>query len=130
MPRLVVTDADTSRQINVSLPKTESQSFKSEFTRDFGKDLNRMLREAFGIQKLIGARKPEEAGAAIEKFKKDFGSLAFGHVMAAQLALSQGKKEEARASLMRARAMDPDDNDISQMLKLLGVGEATAGGTQ
>ena len=117
LPRLLVTDASTARRLNIVLPKSDTQSFKTEFARDFGKDMNSMLRDAFVIQKLVGAKKTDEAKVAIEKFKKEFGTLAFGYVMSAQVALGQGKKKEAKANLMQARALDPDDSDIAQMLK-------------
>jgi predicted Zn-dependent protease len=121
LPRLVYADGGVAREISVALPKSEAGSFKSEFTRDFGQDMNQMLRSAFVIQKLVGSRNFSEAAKEIEAFKKEYPSLAYGHVISAHLALAQGKREEARASLSRARALDPKDPDINQSLKLLSA---------
>ncbi len=119
LPRLVHADGGVAREISVALPKSEAGSFKSEFLRDFGRDMNKMLRAAFVIQKLIGQRKIDEAAREIETFKKEYPSIAYGHVMSAHLALVQGKREEAKASMSRAQALDPEDGDISQSLKLI-----------
>jgi len=119
LPRLVFADANVTRELRVVLPKTDSEAAKAEFSRDFGQDLNKMLRRAFVIQKLVTQKKFPEALQEIAAFKQEFPQLAYGHVIGAHIALAQGNKEEAKASLLRAQALAPDDPDVAQSLKML-----------
>ena len=122
LPRLIFADMAVSRDINVVLPKSDSAGFKAEFSHDFGRDLNKMLRMAFVIQKMLGQKKLTEAEAEVENFKKEFPSLAYGYIMAAHLALMQNKTDDAKVSLQRARVLDPEDPDIVQSLKFISNG--------
>lgn len=119
IPRVVLADAVSTREIFVTLPKSESPTFKSEFSKDFSFDMNQMVRRAFAIQRMIANKKNAEAATAVTEFRTEYPSLAFGHFMAAYLALQEGKKVEARKSLMRAQALDPKDPAITQSLRTL-----------
>jgi hypothetical protein len=121
MPRLVMIDASSIREVKINLPKSDSESFKSEFSRDFATDINKMLRDAFAIQRLVAEKKNAEARTLLDKFKSEFPSAAFGYFLSAHLALIEGKKSEARTQLLRAQALDPKDSSITQGLELLGV---------
>lgn len=121
LPRIAFVDPSVTREVVVGLPKTDSSAFRSEFMKDFGRDMNRMLRSAFFIQKLVGQKKFDEASKEIESFKEQYPSLAYSHVISAQISLAQGRREEARTSLVRAGVLDPDDSGVQQSLKLMGV---------
>ena len=117
--RLVMVDSSGIRDIKVALPKIDGSFFKSDIAQDYSQDVNRLVRESFGLQKLLMDRKPAEIESKIEAFKKDFPQIAFAHVLAAQVSLAQGKTSEARANLERAKILDPQDPSIDQNLKLL-----------
>lgn len=120
IPRVVMVGLSEVREVSLNLPKSESKSFKAEFSKDFTGDLNRMFREGFDIQRLLAGRKIVEATEAVSKFKTAYPQIAFGYVIAAHIALMEGKKEEAKRNLLRARSLDPDDPSIMQSIKLLG----------
>jgi hypothetical protein len=117
--RLVLADASGLRRIQVALPKVETTLFKSEMAQDYSKDINKVLRDAFEVQRLLMERKGAELQTRVESFKKDYPQAAFGYLLSAQIAISQGKVTEARAALERAKALDPDDPSIDQNLKLM-----------
>jgi len=116
--RLVLADAAGLRDIQVSLPKIEGSFFTSEIARDYSKDLNGVMRDAFTLQKTMFDRKTSDFEARVEAFKKTYPQIAFGYLLSAQMALSQGKISEARSNLERAKILDPDDPTIDQNLKL------------
>jgi|GEM_PF-730251 len=120
LPRLVMIDASSTREITINLPKSDSESFKSEYSRDFATDINKMLRDAFAVQRLVAEKKNAEARTSLNKFRSEFPSAAFGYFMSAHLALLEGKRSEARSQLLRAQALDPKDSAITQGLQLLG----------
>ena len=117
--RLVMVDSNGIRDIKVALPKIEGSFFKSDIAQDYSQDVNRLVRESFGLQKLLIDRKPAEIETKIDAYKKEFPQIAFGHILSAQISLSQGKTSEARANLERAKILDPQDSSIDQNLKLL-----------
>ena len=121
--RLVMADASGLRDLQVSLPKIEGSLFKSDLAQDYSKDLNSVLRDAFVLQKLMLEGKNSDFASRVETFKKNYPQMAFGYLLSAQVALSQGKKTEARASLERAKVLDPADPSIEQNLKLLRGGQ-------
>jgi hypothetical protein len=121
--RLVMADASGLRDLQVSLPKIEGSLFKSDLAQDFSKDLNAVLRDAFVLQKLMLEGKNSDFASRVETFKKNYPQMAFGYLLSAQVALSQGKRTEARASLERAKVLDPADPSIEQNLKLLRGGQ-------
>ena len=117
--RLVMIDAMGIRNVQVTLPKIESSLFKSDFVQDYTKDLNRVLRDAFGLQKALLSRNAVDSATRVEAFKKDYPQLAFGYLISAQIAVSEGKNAEALSTLQRAKLLDPDDASIDQNLKLV-----------
>lgn len=121
--RLVMADASGLRDLQVSLPKIEGSLFNSDVAQDYSKDLNSVLRDAFVLQKLMLEGKDSDFAARVETYKKNYPQMAFGYLLSAQVALSQGKKNEALASLERAKVLDPDDASIEQNLKLLRGGK-------
>ena len=129
LPRLVIIDASSTREVKINLPKSDSESFKSEYSRDFATDINKMLRDAFAIQRLVSEKKSAEARTSLSKFRSEFPSAAFGYFMSAHLALLEGKRSEARAQLLRAQALDPKDSSIIQGLQLLGEPVQRGGST-
>jgi hypothetical protein len=120
LPRLVMVDASSTREVKINLPKSDSESFKAEYSRDFATDINKMLRDAFAIQRLVAEKKNAEARTSLSKFRSEFPSAAFGYFMSAHLALLEGQRREARTQLLRAQALDPKDSAIIQGLRLLG----------
>jgi hypothetical protein len=121
--RLVMADASGLRDLQVSLPKIEGSLFQSDLAQDYSKDLNAVLRDAFVLQKLMLEGKNSDFASRVETFKKNYPQMAFGYLLSAQIALLQGKKSEARASLERAKVLDPADASIEQNLKLLRGGQ-------
>ena len=121
--RLVMADASGLRDLQVSLPKIEGSLFKSDLAQDYSKDLNAVLRDAFVLQKLMLEGKNSDFASRVETFKKNYPQMAFGYLLSAQVALSQGKKSDARANLERAKVLDPADSSIEQNLKLLRGGQ-------
>jgi len=119
IPRVIVANGNSTREITVVLPKSDDLSFRSDFSNDFSKELNKSFREGFNIQKLLSEGKFLEAKIAVEKFKSEHPQLAFGYVISASLYLRDGKREAANRDLLRAQTLDPDDSSITQSLKLI-----------
>lgn len=118
IPRLVVADEPSTREIFVNLPKSESKTFKSEFSQDFRKDMNQMIREAFLIQQEI-SKGQKSVEAKVEAFKASYPDIAYGYVISAHLALKDGNKDLARRQLLKAQKLDPEDQSVQQSLRLL-----------
>lgn len=123
IPRVVFADAKALSEIQLQLVPTNAESFKGEFSKDFRLELNQMLRASYDIQRLLSERKTAEAKAAAVKFKADYPQLAYGYMITAHLALREGKRDEARANILQAQALDPGDPAVAQALQLLGGGK-------
>jgi hypothetical protein len=122
IPQHLFLDTKNVRDVNVTLTPTSEEVFKTEFANDFSKELNQLLRSAFHIQKLMGAKKISDATEAAEKFKKDYPQLAYGYMIAAHFALLKGERAKARNNILQAQEIDPDDPAIAQSLQLLRRG--------
>lgn len=113
--RWVVTDAATTRTVNLELSKLDPSTFSSEFLDEHSQEVNRLLRRAFELQKLLQGRDLAKLQSELDSFRKDYPQLAFAHVLAARVAASQGKKEEALRHLGQARQLDPKDPSLRQV---------------
>ena len=126
-PRWIIADAAGTRGVSVSLPKNDADLFAGEILQDYQPELNQMLRRAFELQRLLAEKKIPQLESKLEKFRKDYPTLAFSHVLAGHLASLQGRKDEARKNLERARALDPRDSSLDGSLKLLPKTDAKIG---
>jgi hypothetical protein len=118
-PKDVFAPITTTRELLVKLVPASEESFRNELMPDFSKQQNLMLREAFQIQNLVQLGKATEATPLLNDFTAKYPSIAFPHIMRANLEIMAGRQGAALDHLVRASALDPGDPVVVQMRKMI-----------
>ncbi len=104
----------------VKLNRMSSEAFSSSILQEYSGELNAMTRELLQIQGQILSGKLQIAQQSLKDFQLKYPNIAASFTLQATIALNQGNRAEARALLLRAKALDPADPVTSRMLTATG----------
>jgi hypothetical protein len=116
----LILDAHGEDVHEIKMQKLDESYFSHKLINDFAKQANSMARELLRIHGALVAHKFTETEQLIIEFQKKFPNVASSYVMRANVELLRGNKKDARAYLVRAQSLDPDDSTIPRMLSQIG----------
>jgi hypothetical protein len=116
----LILDAHGEDVHDVKMRKLDESYFSHSLMADFAKQANAMARDLLRIHGALVARKFAETEQLIIEFQKKFPNVAASYVMRANVEVLRGNKKDARAYLVRAQSLDPEDSNIQRMLTQIG----------
>lgn len=102
--------------MEIRLTKLDDTYFSKRLTEDFSKQTNEVARNLLQIQGLLIAKKFDRAKQLADEFQKRFPNIAASYVLMASIEMAGGDRNKAKAYLLRAKSLDPDDPVVARML--------------
>jgi tetratricopeptide (TPR) repeat protein len=105
---------------DVRLRPLDEAYFAQRLMEDFGRQANELVRHLMLAQGLAFAGRLQDAERELNEIEKRFPNLAPIYVLRADIERLRGNMSKARAYLLRAKSVDPNDPVVARLLSAEG----------